>query len=142
MDDSRTTTSARSKFAMYLKRYHDISVSESGVWRILRRLDLSRLPTSQRYKRHEERWKRCEKQRPGHSVQIDVKFIDPIRGVRKKHYQFISIDDYPRLRVYGQLNRKTAIQFADYVIEKLVQDWDAFERHPSGLSRPGVPHLI
>jgi transposase len=60
------------KIAMYLKRYHDISVSQSGVWRILRRLDLSRLPTSQRYKRHQERWKRYEKQRPGLSVQIDV----------------------------------------------------------------------
>jgi transposase InsO family protein len=110
------------KIAMYLKRYHDISVSQSGVWRILRRLDLSRLPTSQRYKRHKERWKRYEKQQPGHSVQIDVKFIDPIRGVRKKHYQFTAIDDCTRLRVlkiYGQLNQKTAIQFADYVLEKL-----------------------
>jgi transposase InsO family protein len=110
------------KIAMYLKRYHDISVSQSGVWRILRRMDLSRLPTSQRYKRHKERWKRYEKQRPGHSVQIDVKFIDPIRGVRKKHYQFTAIDDCTRLRVlkiYGQLNQKTAIQFADYVLEKL-----------------------
>jgi transposase InsO family protein len=96
------------KIAMYLKRYHDISVSQSGVWRILRRLDLSRLPTSQRYKRHKERWKRYEKQRPGLSVQIDV--------------QFTAIDDCTRLRVlkiYGQLNQKTAIQFADYVLEKL-----------------------
>ena len=24
---------------MYLKRYHDIEVSKSGVWRILKRLD-------------------------------------------------------------------------------------------------------
>ena len=110
------------KIAMYLNRYHDISVSQSGVWRILRRLDLSRLPTSQRYKRHKERWKHYEKQRPGVSVQIDVKFIDPIRGVRKKHYQFTAIDDCTRLRVlkiYGQLNQKTAIQFADYVMERL-----------------------
>jgi hypothetical protein len=26
---------------MYLKRYHDIEISNSGVWRILKRLDLS-----------------------------------------------------------------------------------------------------
>ena len=32
------------KISMYLKRYHDIEVSNSGVWRILKRLDLSRLP--------------------------------------------------------------------------------------------------
>jgi transposase len=38
------------KIAMYLKRYHDITISRSGVWRILKRLDMSRLPASQRYK--------------------------------------------------------------------------------------------
>jgi transposase len=35
------------KIAMYLKRYHDIQISPSGIWRILRRLDMSRLPASQ-----------------------------------------------------------------------------------------------
>ena len=42
----------------YLKRYHDIELSPSGIWRILHRLDMSRLPSSQRYRRHRERWKR------------------------------------------------------------------------------------
>jgi len=110
------------KIAMYLKRYHEITVSPSGVWRILRRANLGRLPSSQRYKRHKERWKRYEKPQPGHSVQVDVKFIEPIKGVRKRHYQFTAIDDCTRLRVlkiYGRLNQKTAIQFVDYVLEKL-----------------------
>lgn len=31
------------KIAMYLKRYHEIQISPSGVWRILDRLDLNRL---------------------------------------------------------------------------------------------------
>jgi hypothetical protein len=35
-----------SKIAMYLKRYHDVEVSKSGVWRILKRLDLNRLPAA------------------------------------------------------------------------------------------------
>jgi transposase len=39
------------KIAMYLKRYHDVEISPSGIWRILKRLDLNRLPASQRYKR-------------------------------------------------------------------------------------------
>ena len=39
---------------------------------------MNRLPASQRYKRHERRWKRYEKQLPGHRVQVDVKFIEPI----------------------------------------------------------------
>ncbi len=67
------------KIQMYLKRYHDVDISASGVWRILKRLDLNRLPVSQRYKRHQDRWKRYEKPQPGHRVQIDVKFIAPPR---------------------------------------------------------------
>ena len=67
------------KIAMYLKRYHDVEVSQSGIWRILKRLDLNRLPASQRYKRLDKRWKRYEKQLPGHQVQIDVKFVEPLK---------------------------------------------------------------
>ena len=94
------------KIAMYLARYHDISISQSGVWRILKRLDLNRLPASQRYKRHDRRWRRYEKPLPGHRVQLDVKFIAPLPGSRRKHYQFTAIDDCTRLRVlriYPQL---------------------------------------
>ncbi len=110
------------KISMYLKRYHDIDVSRSGVWRILKRLGLNRLPASQRHKRHDRRWKRYEKPMPGHRIQIDVKFIEPLPGVRKKHYQYTAIDDCTRLRVlriYPKNNQKTAIQFLDYVLEKL-----------------------
>ena len=88
------------KISMYLKRYHDIDISDSGVWRILKRLDMSRLPTSQRYKRHKDRWKRYEKALPGHRIQIDVKFVTPIGGPKKKkYYQFTTIDDCTRLRI-------------------------------------------
>jgi hypothetical protein len=31
---------------MYFKRYHDVTISVSGVWRILKRVDLARLPAS------------------------------------------------------------------------------------------------
>jgi transposase InsO family protein len=110
------------KIAMYLKRYHDVQVSPSGIWRILKRLDMSRLPASQRYRRHTDRWKRYEKPLPGHRVQIDVKFIAPLPGSRKKHYQFTAIDDCTRIRVlrlYDRCNQTTAIRFVDYVLEKL-----------------------
>ena len=46
------------KIAMYLQRYHDVAISTSGVWRILKRVGLNRLPASQRYKRRSIRWKR------------------------------------------------------------------------------------
>ena len=42
------------KISMYLKRYHDVDISSSGVWRILKRLEFNRLPSSQRYKRLEQ----------------------------------------------------------------------------------------
>jgi transposase len=43
------------KIAMYLKRYHDIEISKSGVWRILERLGLNRLPASQKHKTYPKR---------------------------------------------------------------------------------------
>ncbi|AIJ23929.1 putative transposase [Amycolatopsis methanolica 239] len=84
------------KIAMYSRRYHDVAISQSGVWRILKRLGMNRLPASQRYERHQQRWKCYEKQRPGHHVQIDVKFIEPITtgtAKRKRYYQYTAMDD-------------------------------------------------
>src|SRR5829696_4428098 len=69
-----------------------------------------------------DRWKRYEKPLPGHRIQIDVKFIAPLQGSRKKHYQFTAIDDCTRilvLRIYDRLNQQSAIRFLDYVLEKL-----------------------
>ena len=51
-----------------------------------------------------------------------MKFIEPVGGSRKKHYQFTAIDDCTRirvLRIYDRNNQKTAIQFLDYLLEKL-----------------------
>jgi transposase len=110
------------KISMYLKRYHDLDVSTSGVWRILKRLEMNRLPASRRYRRHVDRWKRYEKPQPGHRVQIDVKFVAPLTGTRKKHLQFTAIDDCTRirvLRIYDRLSQTTAIRFVDHVLEKL-----------------------
>ncbi|MFH8485328.1 hypothetical protein ACH4F9_07555 [Streptomyces longisporoflavus] len=89
------------KIAMYLKRYHDVMISKSGVWRILDRLDMGQLPASQRYKRHDCRWKRYEKQLPGHRVQIDVKFIEPLasmpRGTPRPPQQVLPVHRDRRL---------------------------------------------
>lgn len=110
------------KISMYLKRYHDIEISQSGVYRVLKRLDMNRLPQNQRYKPHAKKWKRYEKQQPGHRVQVDVKFIAPLEGSRKpRYYQYTAIDDCTRvraLRIYERNNQKTAIQFLDYVCQK------------------------
>ncbi len=110
------------KIQMYLQRYHDISVSRSGVWRILKRLNMNCLPYNQRYKRHKERWKRYEKPEPGHRIQVDVKFLERIPGTRRRYYQYTAIDDCTRLRVlkiYERCNQRSSIQFIDYVLSRL-----------------------
>jgi transposase len=134
------------RIAMYLKRYHDIQISKSEVWRILKRLELNRLPASQRHKRHDRRWKRYEKPLPGHRVQLDVKFIEPLPGsrpgTRRKYYQFTAIDDCTRLRVLRinpQLNQKTAIQFLDYVTRHRSARWACPHWHWTWRSWPLVP---
>ncbi|WP_432758536.1 helix-turn-helix domain-containing protein [Streptomyces virginiae] len=66
------------KIKMSLKRYHDIDITCSAVHRILRKLGVNRLPACQRYKRHDKRYTRYEKQQPGNRLQTDVKLIEPI----------------------------------------------------------------
>ena len=44
------------RIAMHLKRYHDIEISSSGVWRVLHRQGLGWLPVNQRYKLRTQRW--------------------------------------------------------------------------------------
>jgi transposase InsO family protein len=110
------------KIAMYLDRYHDIQISKSGVYRILQRLQLNRLPQNQRYKTHEARWRRYEKPEPGHRIQVDVKFLERIKGPGRRYYQYTAIDDCTRLRVlkiYEQVNQRTSIQFVDYALSRL-----------------------
>ncbi|WP_218177735.1 DDE-type integrase/transposase/recombinase [Amycolatopsis australiensis] len=80
---------------------------------------------SQRYKRHQQRWKRYEKQRPGRQLQIDVKFVEPTTddaGRKKRYCEYTAIDDCSRLRIlriYPRSDQKTAIQFTDYVLSGL-----------------------
>ena len=92
------------------------------MWRIVKHLDLNRLPASRRYKRHDRKWKRYEKPMRGHPVQVDPKFIAPLASLSRKEYdQFTAIDDCTRLRVlriYDRLNQKTAIQFAGFLPDK------------------------
>ncbi len=72
-------------------------------------------------KRHAERWKRYEKQQPGHGS--DRRQLHRAnQGQAQKHYEYTAIDDCTRLRVlriYERLDQKTAIRFVDYVLERL-----------------------
>jgi hypothetical protein len=76
-----TTIFGRANIARQLKRYNAVAISNSDVCRTLEQLDLNRLPTSQRYRRRDRRWRPYEKPSRGLRVQIDVKFDDlPVRA--------------------------------------------------------------
>ena len=110
------------RIACYLQGYHQVSIAVSSGHRILCRHGRNRLATSQKYRRHKQRWKRYAKQQPGHRLQVDVKFLERIRGTRKRFYQFTAIDDCTRIRVlkiYDACNQKTAIEFIDEVMRRL-----------------------
>ena len=57
----------------YLERYHDINISESTVYRTLKRNNIK--PLNKAIARQSMGTKRYEKDVPGHHVQIDVKFL-------------------------------------------------------------------
>ena len=115
----RTYYLGQQRISWYLMRYHGIKVSPAGVWCVLKRNGLNRLPQNQR-KRSMEQFKRYEKQVPGHRIQVDVKFLffTDKGGKRIKRYQYTAIDDATRaraLRIYRRHNQKNAIDFVDYM---------------------------
>ena len=61
------------RIVWYLARYHGIKISDAGVYRILRRNGLNRLPRGTRMRKLHT--KRYQKQVPGHHIQMDVKFL-------------------------------------------------------------------
>lgn len=110
------------RIAAYLLRFHQIEIARSTVHRILVKHDMGRLPANQKHQPHTKRWKRYEKARPGHRLQMDVKFLERVPGTRKRLYQFTAIDDCTRIRilkVYDACNQRTAIRFLDEVRRRL-----------------------
>ena len=109
------------RIVWYLERYHAIRISGAGVYRILRRHGLNRLP--RKVGRRAVHAKRYNKQVPGHHVQVDVKFLSFVGKNNSpiKRYQYTAIDDTTRIRalkVYPRHNQKNAIAFVEYVLEK------------------------
>ena len=110
------------RIADYLKRFHEVRIARSSVHRILVKHDMGRLPANQKHQPHRKRWKRYEKAKPGHRLQMDVKFLERIPGTRKRLYQFTAIDDCTRIRVlkvYDKCNQRAAIQFLNEVRNRL-----------------------
>jgi transposase len=81
------------RIVWYLMRYHDVKVSTGGVYYVLRRHGMNRLPKNTPVRSIPSM--RYEKQAPGHHVQIDVKFLKFIgpTGRTIKRFQYTAIDD-------------------------------------------------
>ena len=108
------------RIVWYLARYHDIKISDAGVYRVLKRHGVSRLPGKVgRRAVHTTRYERV----PGHHIQLDVKFLSfkAKTGATIKRFQYTAIDDATRIRalkIYNKHNQINAMDFVDYVIEK------------------------
>ena len=77
----------------YLERYHGVNISESSVYRILKRHKVNRL--SKTAPRRAIHTKRYAKSVPGHHVQMDVKFLTfkDEEGRKIRRFQYTAIDD-------------------------------------------------
>ena len=109
------------RIVWYLECYHGINISDAGVYRILKRKGLNRLPGGTRMRKVHT--KRYNKQVPGHHIQMDVKFLTfkGKGGEKIRRFQFTAIDDATRIRalkIYQRHTQANAIDFVDYVIEK------------------------
>jgi transposase InsO family protein len=109
------------RIVWYLARYHDIKISDAGVYRILRRNGIGRLPG--KVGRRAVHTSRYEKKVPGHHIQVDVKFLTfkDKNGAMVKRFQYTAIDDATRIRalkIYKRHNQANAIDFVDYVLKK------------------------
>jgi transposase InsO family protein len=105
----------------YLERYHDISISESSVSRILKRYGVEHL--QKKAARRALHSKRYNKSVPGHHVQVDVKvlLLKDLFENEYKRFQYTAIDDATRIRVlqiYAKQNQANAIEFINYVVKK------------------------
>ena len=105
----------------YLERYHDIFISESSVYRILKRHNIGRL--DRKVTRRAMHSIRYEKEIPGHHVQVDVKFLifQDANGHKIKRFQYTAIDDATRIRalkIYEKHNQLSSIDFINYVVDK------------------------
>lgn len=109
------------RIGWYLARYHDIKISDAGVYRILRRNGFKRLPRGTRVRKLHT--KRYQKQVPGHDIQVDVKFLTFTgkHGEKVRRFQYTEIDDATRFRTlkfYDKHTQANAIEFIDHIIEK------------------------
>lgn len=109
------------RIAWYFERYQGMKISSGGVYGVLKRHGLNRLPKNA--KKRTVITHRYEKQVPGHYIQVDVKFLTIQRpdALPIKRFQYTAVDDATRIRglkIYDRHTQNNAIAFIDYVVSK------------------------
>jgi len=107
------------RIVWYLERYHGLKISDAGVYRILKRNGVNRLPGGTRVRKIHT--KRYNKQVPGHQIQMDVKFLTFVdkTGNKTRRFQYTAIDDATRIRslkIYERHTQANAIDFVDHIV--------------------------
>jgi transposase len=94
---------------IWLARVHEVRVATETIQRVFRDIGVPHLVKTRR--RRPKQLKLFEKERPGDSVQIDVKVV--VRK-RSKWFQYTAIDDCTRvriLRLYRRQNHHSSLAF-------------------------------
>lgn len=106
------------RIQLYLKRYEGVCLSSSTVWNVLKRNHMPPLYVTRYNKTAKPVMKRYEKESPGETVQMDVKFVRDPQDPLKRFYQFTALDDCTRyrvLRIYARNTTECAIDFLGHV---------------------------
>jgi transposase InsO family protein len=106
------------RVSLYLQRHYHAYVSPTTILKIFHCHHIGRI--SLKKYRPGPKPAYAPLQVPGHSVQLDVKFVPRVGRARQRLYQFTAIDEATRFRVlcvYVHDNTKTAIDFLQEVRE-------------------------
>lgn len=103
------------RIALYLKRYMGVNIASSTVWNVFKRNNLPNLYMTRYNKPAKCLMKRYEKEFPGDTIQMDVKFIKNPQKHMKRFYQFTAIDDCTRFRVLRIYTRNTTQNAMDFL---------------------------
>jgi len=113
-----------------LRTYHGFKHSVGAVYKALKRMGFyapAKRRRRRKYKLYEQPW-------PGANIQIDVMYLDPVRG--KKQYQYTAIDECSRLcfaRVYDGISVHNSVRFLRHAL-------DFFEKHQIRVDQVQTDH--
>lgn len=110
--------------------HHGFTHSVGAVYKALKRMGFygpAKRRRRRKYQLYERPW-------PGANIQIDVMYLDAIRG--KKQYQYTAIDEYSRLcfaKVYDGICAKNSVRF-------LKEALDFFHKHQIRVAQVQTDH--